>query len=126
MYIIYSQLLYDAHIYVYIRWIVTATRGGTSSFPCGTCLVPKEKLAAFLERFERRDVKTMDAIFDSTQGMNQSQQNEVLQKYGLRPVKVTPSIRIYFLTLILFSSRMCSHLWQTQILSELSHRTGSI
>ena len=123
MYIINSQTLYDT--YIYVRWTITATRGGGGNFPCGTCLVPREKLAAFSERFERRDAKTMDAAFESTRGMNQTQQNEVLREYSLRPVKVNPSIKICSLVLILFLSRMHSHLWQIQIYSEPSHQTGS-
>lgn len=63
-------------------------RGGGSDFPCPICLVPGDQMSDGLTH-KLQTTRRMQQVYNEAMALpTKTQQNEHLQKYGLRGVKV--------------------------------------
>lgn len=69
--------------------MVALIRGGTSLFPCPTCLVEKEKIPELSKVWEARTSDNMQRVWKEAQVMNRAGSENHLKKHGLRDVEVS-------------------------------------
>ena len=64
-------------------------RGLGGHLPCPICLAPKEQLSDVLSTWPLRDVAQTQNLLKSARALNNSQQEHLLSKYGLRDIDVS-------------------------------------
>lgn len=72
----------------YTRCFIALIRGGNSNFPCPVCLVPSTQMSDG-STHPLRTTESMQQVYNDAAKMPlKKQQEEHLQKYGLRNVEV--------------------------------------